>query len=109
MTDLLTIRTDKEVADAAACQGGKDAHDAALARAKQADEDAAAAAAALDAARTRAAKERAAAAAAITPPGSSCSATGPHTAPTDLHAVMLLHKAAALLNLHAQEVAVHNI
>ena len=77
-----------------------------MARAAKADADAAAAAKALDAARALAAQERAAAAAALAPPGSSGS--GPH-AVMDLHTAMLLQEAAALLNLHAQAVAVHNI
>jgi len=77
-----------------------------MARAAKADAAAAAAAKALDAARALAAQERAAAAAALAPPGSSRS--GPHAA-MDLHTAMLLQEAAALLNLHAQAVAVHNI
>jgi len=104
--DLLA---DKEAAAAAAAEATRlakerqDAHSAAMARAAKAD---AAAAKALDAARALAAQERAAAAAALAPPGSSRS--GPHAA-MDLHTAMLLQEAAALLNLHAQAVAVHNI
>ncbi|XP_039822946.1 keratin, type I cytoskeletal 9-like [Panicum virgatum] len=107
--DLLT---DKEAAAAAATEATRlakerqDTHDAAMVRAANADANAAAAAKALDAARALAAQERAAAAAALAPLGSFGS--GPHAA-MDLHTAMLLQEAAALLNLHAQAVAIHNI
>jgi hypothetical protein len=111
-TDALQTLADKEAAEDAAGEATRlakerqDAHDAAMARAAKADADAAADAKALDAARALAAQERVAAAAALAPPGSSGS--GPHAA-MDLHTAMLLQEAAALLNLHAQAVAVHNI
>jgi len=48
-----------------------------------------------------------AATAALAPPTSS--GPGPLAAQMDLHSAMLLQEAAALLNLHAQVVAVNNI
>ncbi|XP_062205181.1 uncharacterized protein LOC133907160 [Phragmites australis] len=100
---------EKASATAAAAQR-QAARDAALARALQAEEEAAAAAKDRDAAAlrasealARAAQERAAAASS----DADCSSAPP--APTDLHSAMLLHEALALLNLHAQAVAVNNI
>lgn len=94
----------------------QDAHDATLARALQAKEEAAAAAKDRDVAAQRASdalarttKERAAATA-IATPGSSGTVLGGAPAPTaDLHTAMLLHEAVALLQLHGQAVAVNNI
>jgi len=88
------------------------ARDAALARALQAEEEATTAAWERDTAaqrasdaRAHAALERAAADAAIAAPDPS----GTLAAPTDLHSAMLVQEAAALLNLHAQAVAVNNV
>jgi len=92
------------------------ARDAALARALQAEEEATAAAKDRDAAAqrasealARAAKERATAAAAVAPEPSGAAPGGTSAPPPDLRAAMLHHEAVALLQLHAQAVAVSNI
>ncbi|XP_039793075.1 uncharacterized protein LOC120659079 [Panicum virgatum] len=106
--DEIARRTAQEATNAAALEAQRlakerqDAHDTALARALKAEEEAAATTRSRDAA-----LECAAAEAAIVPPKSSRFVTD--SAPADLHAAMLLHEAAALLNLHAQAVAVTNI
>jgi hypothetical protein len=91
------------------------AYEAALTRLAQAEEEAANASKAPDAAVARADRERAraAAAAALHPstPVDSCAggSASPAGGPADLHSALLLQEAAALLNLHAQAVAVNNI
>jgi hypothetical protein len=94
------------------------ARQAALARAVDADREAALAQQERDAAeaRVRAAQERAArerAAAAPPQPEEDTRSSGTHDdddiPPAPLHAALLHHEAAALLNLHAQAVAVTNI
>ena len=92
------------------------ARDAALARALQAEEEATAVTKDRDAAAqrasealARAAKERAAAAAAVAPEPSGATPRGTSVPPPDLRAAMLHHEAVALLQLHAQAVAVSNI
>jgi hypothetical protein len=85
------------------------AYDAALACLSEAEE-ARAAASSREAALARADRERAAAkaaAAALAPPHNDGASSTP--VPVDLHGAMLLQEAAALLNLHAQVVAVNNI
>jgi hypothetical protein len=87
----------------------QDAHDAALARALQAEEEAAAkdrdvAAQRASEALARAAKERAAAAA---PKSSGAAPGGALASTTSLRATMLVHETVALLQLHAQDVAVN--
>jgi hypothetical protein len=117
LTDLqqqeISARLAKEQASAAAKER-QEAYDVALARLAQAEEEAANASKARDAAIARADRERAlAAAAALRPsPQEESSAGGsasPAGGPTDLHSALLLQEAAALLNLHAQAVAVNNI
>jgi hypothetical protein len=76
----------------------------------EAEEEARVAASARDVALARADRERAAAkavAAALSPLHDDGASSAP--APVDLHGAMLLQEAAALLNLHAQAVAVNNI
>jgi hypothetical protein len=94
------------------------ARQAALARAAAADSEAALAQQERDAAeaRVRAAQDRAArerAAAAPPQPEEDTCSTGTHAdddiPPATLHAALLHHEAATLLNLHAQAVAVTNI
>jgi hypothetical protein len=86
------------------------AYDVALARLTEAEEEARVTASARDAALAHANRERATAKASITAlaplhdDGASSAPT-----PVDLHGAMLLQKAATLLNLHAQAVAVNNI
>jgi hypothetical protein len=110
----LTVHLAKEK-DSAAAKERQTAYDAALARLAQAEEEAANASKARDAAIARAARERALAAAAATlqpstPVESSAGgSTSPGGGPADLHSALLLQEAAALLNLHAQAVAVNNI
>ena len=105
--------TAQEVANAATLEAQRlakelrDAYDAAMARALQAEEEAVAAAIALNAALARASLERADAEAAIAPPKPP--PRDGDDDPTNLHTAMLLHEAAALLNLHAQAIAVTNI
>ena len=101
------------------CQARLAERAAALARPKEAEKEAAAASKERDDAATRAraalecaAHERKAAAAALNATASnhtdeSVSVHGKR--PSDLHGALLLHEAAALLNLHAQAVAVQNI
>ena len=104
----IAARLAKERAGAAALERQK-TYDAAVARLAEAEE-AAKAASARDAALARADRERAAAkaaAAALAP--SPHEGESPASAPLDLHGAMLLQEAAALLNLHAQAVAVSTI
>jgi hypothetical protein len=108
----IAARLAKEKASAAAKER-QEAYDAALARLAQAEEEAANASKARDAAITRADRERALAATALQPSTPEESSTGgsasPAGGPADLHSTLLLQEAAALLNLHAQAVAVNNI
>jgi hypothetical protein len=105
------VRLAKEK-DSAAATERQAAYDAALARLAQAEEEAANASKARDAAIARADRERARAAALqpSTPVESSVDGSAsPGGGLADLHSTLLLQKAAALLNLHAQAVAVNNI
>jgi hypothetical protein len=86
----------------------------ALARLAQAEEEADNASKARDAAIARADRERALAAVAALQPStlvesSAGGSASPAGGPTYLHSALLLQEAAALLNLHAQAVAVNNI
>jgi hypothetical protein len=117
LTDLqqqeIAARLAKEKASAAAKER-QEAYDAALARLAQAEEEAANASKARDAAITRADRERTLAAAAALQPSthkesSAGGSASPAGGPADLHSALLLQEAAALLNLHAQAVAVNNI
>jgi hypothetical protein len=88
----------------------KKAYDVTLARLAEAEEEARVAASAHDAALARADQERAAAKAAtvaLAPPHDDGASSVP--VPVDLHGAMLLQEAAALLNHHAQAVAINNI
>jgi hypothetical protein len=109
------VRLAKEK-DSAAATERQAAYDVALARLAQAEEEAANASKARDAAIARADRERAraaAAAAALQPSTAVESSAGgsafPGGGPADLHSALLLQEATALLNLHAQAVAVNNI
>jgi hypothetical protein len=109
----LTVRLVTEK-DRAAATERQAAYDAALARLAQAEEEAANSSKARDAAVVRADRERAhaaAAAAALHPStlveSSAGGSASPGGGPTDLHSALLLQE--ALLNLHAQAVAVNNI
>jgi hypothetical protein len=111
----LAVRLAKEK-DSTAATERQAAYDAALARLAQAEEEAANASKARDAAIARADRERARAATAASPLQPSTpleSSVGgsafPGGGPADLHSTLLLQEAAALLNLHAQAVAVNNI
>jgi hypothetical protein len=111
----LTVRLAKEK-DSAAATERQAAYDVALARLTQDEEEAANASKARDAAIARADRERtraAAAAAALQPSTPVESSAGgsafPGGVPADLHSALLLQEATALLNLHAQAVAVNNI
>jgi hypothetical protein len=107
--DEVVARLAKEKASATALERQK-AYDAALACLAEAKEEARAAARARDAALARVDRERAAAkatAAALSPLHDDGASSAP--VPVDLHGAMLLQEAAALLNLHAQVVAVNNI
>jgi hypothetical protein len=102
--------------DSAAATERQAAYDAAIARLAHAEEEAANASKARDAAIARADREwaRAAAAAATLQPStpvesSAGRSASPGGGPADLHSALLLQEAAALLNLHAQAVAVNNI
>jgi hypothetical protein len=102
--------------DHAAATDRQAVYEAALARLAQAEEEAANAFKARDAAVARAERERACAAAAVaalrpsTPVDSSAArSASPAGGAVDLHSALLLQEAAALLNLHAQAVAVNNI
>jgi hypothetical protein len=102
--------------DRAAATDRQAAYEAALARLAQAEEEAANASKARDTTVARADRERARAATAAatlhpsTPVDSSAGGSAsPAGGPTDLHSALLLQEAAALLNLHAQAVAVNNI
>jgi hypothetical protein len=102
--------------DRAAATDRQAAYEAALARLAQAEEEAANASKARDAAVARADRERARTAAAVaalhssTPVDSSAGGSAsPAGGPADLHSALLLQEVAALLNLHAQAVAVNNI
>jgi hypothetical protein len=92
------------------------AYETALTRLAQAEEEVANASKARDAAVAHADRERARAATAAaalhpsTPMDSSAGGSAsPAGGPADLHSALLLQEAAALLNLHAQAVAVNNI
>jgi hypothetical protein len=104
------VRLAKEK-DSAAATERQAAYDAALARLVQDEEEAANASKARDAAIARTDRERARAVAAALQPStpSAGGSASPGGGPTDLHLALLLQEAAALLNLHAQAVAVNNI
>jgi hypothetical protein len=109
------VRLAKEK-DSTAATERQVAYDAALARLAQAEEEATNASKARDAAIARADRERARAATAAaplqpsTPVESSVGGSAfPVGGPADLHSTLLLQEAAALLNLHAQAIAVNNI
>jgi hypothetical protein len=108
----LAVRLAKEK-DSAAAKEWQAAYNAALARLAQAEEEAANASKARDAAIARADRERALAAAALQPSTPMESSAGgsasPAGGPADLHSALLLQEAAALLNLHAQAIAINNI
>jgi hypothetical protein len=108
----LTVHLAKEK-DSAAAKERQAAYDAALARLAQAEEEAANASKARDAAIAHADREWALAAAALQPStpveSSAGGSASPAGGPADLHSALLLQKAAALLNLHAQVVAINNI
>jgi hypothetical protein len=109
----LTVRLAKEK-DSAAATERQAAYDAALARLAQAEEEATNASKARDAAIAHADRERARAVAAALQPStpvesSAGRSASPGGGPADLHSTLLLQEAAALLNLHAQAVAVNNI
>jgi hypothetical protein len=107
--DEVAARLATETASAATLERQK-AYGAALARLAKAEEEARVAASARDAALARVDRERAAAKAAATAlatPHDDGASSMP--TPVDLHRAMLLQEAAALLNLHAQAVAVNNI
>jgi len=103
--DEIAARLAKEKASAVAKEW-QEAYDAAPALVAQAEEDAAKAIKARDAA-----AQAIAAAAALHPSTQEASSAGGPTpsmgGPADLQAAMLLQEAAALLNLHAQAVAVN--
>ena len=82
-------------------------YDAALACARAAKEEAAATARTHNAALARAAKVRAVVVAVVAPP--KLLLEDPPAGLSDLQAAMLIHEAAALLNLHVQAVTVNNI
>jgi hypothetical protein len=96
----LAVRLAKEK-DSAAAKERQAAYDAALARLTQAEEEAANASKARDAT------------AALQPSTPVESSAGGSASPAggsaDLHSALLLQEAAALLNLHAQVVAINNI
>jgi hypothetical protein len=108
----LAVRLAKEK-DSAAVKERQAAYNAALARLAQAEKEAANASKARDAAIARADREQALAVAALQPSTPVESSAGrsasPAGGPADLHSALLLQEAAALLNLHAQAVAVNNI
>jgi hypothetical protein len=98
--------------DRAAATDRQAVYEAALTRLAQAEEEATNASKARDAAVACAERERATAAALhpSTPVDSSAGGSAsPAGGPVDLHSALLLQEAAALLNLHAQAVAVNNI
>jgi hypothetical protein len=102
--------------DRAAATDWQAVYEAALTRLAQAEEEAANASKARDAAVARTERERARAAAAATalhpstPVDSSAGGSAsPAGGPADLHSVLLLQEAAALLNLHAHAIVVNNI
>jgi hypothetical protein len=108
----LTVRLAKEK-DSAVAKKRQAAYDAAIARLAQAEEEATNASKARDAAIARTDREQALAAATLQPStpveSSAGGSASPAGGPTDLHSALLLQEAAALLNLHAQAVAVNNI
>jgi hypothetical protein len=111
----LAIRMSPDT-DHAAATDRHAVYEAALARLAQAEEEATNASKARDAAVARAEQERAraATAAAALRPSTPVDSSGggsasPAGGPADLHLALLLQEAAALLNLHAQAVAVNNI
>ena len=98
-----------EAARAAALERASQAEEEAAAAVRDRDEAAARARAALD----RAAKERAAAAASSpiteSPGDDAGDSPKPYAGKQDLQDALLLHEAAAIMNLHAQAVGVQNI
>jgi hypothetical protein len=106
--DEVAARLATETASAAALERQK-AYGAALARLAKAEEEARVAASAATPpwrAQIGSGPAKAAAAALATPHDDGASSV---PTPVDLHRAMLLQEAAALLNLHAQAVAVNNI